>query len=90
MEGAGPPIWKERENCGAKQPLPSVHKCEREEERDQLLSGLWPAPVGESWLVAHLGSRASWGPRHCPGKEVGGRGADLGPNPLPDSNSVPY
>lgn len=20
-------MWKERENCGAKQPLPSVHKC---------------------------------------------------------------
>lgn len=44
--GAGPPIWKEREDCGAKQPLPGVHKSARVPVRDQLLAGLQPAQPG--------------------------------------------
>lgn len=66
MEGAEPPIWKERENYGAKQPLPGVHKCARIPMRDRKRetscfqrSGL--SRVGESWLVAHLGRQGFLG-----------------------------
>ena len=59
MEGAGPPIWKERETCGAKQPLPDVHKCAcvpvKDRKRDTgHLQGSGLPRVGESWLVVLL------------------------------------
>lgn len=57
--GAGPPFWKEREDCGAKQPLPGVHKSARVPVREtSCLQGSSLPSLGESWLLkGFLGAR---------------------------------